>query len=268
MSESHPRTSLTYPPAPNAPSDPVPKSDRGHNQSLLVSASMSRPAPPRDAASLIIHRGQGEALEVLMGRRPPRDRFMPDVFVFPGGRVEREDRDCPVEGSLDPSIAARFPGPHSDRQARALGAAAIRETWEETGLTIGRTQGTQIRPDLSALAYLGRAITPTASKIRYHARFFTASADRAHGRLKGNGELIDLSWIRIQEALTLPIIDVTEALLKHMQAIHRGGPRGALFIHYRRGIQIIREETDRSRVLPSGTRPKAGNKPPTIGRER
>lgn len=222
---------------------PGTKPVRERNRSLLVFDSMSRPASPRDAASLIIHRDRRGDLEILMGRRPPRDRFMPDVFVFPGGRVEPEDRDSPVDGAIDSSVAARIAGPDSEDQARALATAAIRETWEETGLTVGRTEEGQIRPDLSALAYLGRAITPTESKIRYHARFFTASADRAHGRLVGNGELIDLSWIPIQEALTLPIIDVTEALLEHMQAIHRGSPRGALFIRYRRGVQMIREET-------------------------
>ena len=46
----------------------------------------------RDAASLILLRGTGRDLEVLAGRRPMHVRFMPGVYVFPGGAVDAEDR--------------------------------------------------------------------------------------------------------------------------------------------------------------------------------
>ena len=53
---------------------------------------------PRDAASLILLRGEGRGLEVLAGRRPGHVRFMPGVYVFPGGAIDREDnKPWPVE---------------------------------------------------------------------------------------------------------------------------------------------------------------------------
>src|SRR2546421_2371999 len=46
---------------------------------------------PRDAASLILLRGEGRDLELLAGRRPGHVKFMPGVWVFPGGAIDRED---------------------------------------------------------------------------------------------------------------------------------------------------------------------------------
>ena len=203
---------------------------------------MSPPVHPRDAASLVLQRRQRSGLEVLMGRRPPRDRFMPDVFVFPGGRVEASDARLPVESLMRKPVVTRLTT-HGDRsKARALATAAIRETWEETGLIVGSLRAGHLQPNQAALDYLGRAITPAQSKIRYHARFFTASAEQAHGKLAGNGELIDLQWIPIEAALRLPIIDVTDAILRHVQSIRPNTRAKALFIHYRKGVQQIRSE--------------------------
>src|SRR5580693_4366669 len=47
---------------------------------------------PRDAASLILLRGEGQDLEVLAGRRPLHVKFMPGVHVFPGGAIDPPDR--------------------------------------------------------------------------------------------------------------------------------------------------------------------------------
>ena len=203
---------------------------------------MSPPVHPRDAASLVLQRHRGSGLEVLMGRRPPRDRFMPDVFVFPGGRVEPSDARLPVESLITKRVATRLKTQGERSKARALATAAIRETWEETGLIVGSLRAGRLKPNQAALDYLGRAITPAQSKIRYHARFFTASAQQAHGTLTGNGELIDLQWIPIEEALRLPIIDVTDAILRHVQSIRPNARAQALFIHYRNGVQQIRPE--------------------------
>ena len=48
-----------------------------------------KPVRARDAASLILLRGKGRDLELLAGRRPLSVRFMPGVYVFPGGAVDR-----------------------------------------------------------------------------------------------------------------------------------------------------------------------------------
>ena len=117
---------------------------------------------------------------------------------------------------------------------RALATAAIRETWEETGLAVGRLEGEALRPDHGALGYLGRAITPAASPIRYHARFFMVHERATTGRLRGNGELADLAFVPIARALELPVIDVTRDFLRHLEALHtEAAPAATLFVHYR-----------------------------------
>src|SRR3984885_14617673 len=83
----------------------------------------------RDAASLILLRGEGRDLELLIGRRPMTVRFMPGVYVFPGGAVDAEDgRPWQTETGAD------FLPPRLRRCARA----ALRETWEEAGVLFGR----------------------------------------------------------------------------------------------------------------------------------
>ena len=49
-------------------------------------------APPRDAATLILMDFKGKNPKILMGRRHSSHAFMPDKFVFPGGRVDPSDR--------------------------------------------------------------------------------------------------------------------------------------------------------------------------------
>lgn len=197
---------------------------------------------PRDAATLVVTRGEGESLRVLLGRRPPRDRFMPNVHVFPGGRVDRQDASTTVAGELVPSVALRLEKKAGRARARAIAIAALRETWEETGLLFGERNRGGILPDLSHLDYLGRAITPAGNPIRYHARFLRAPVEQARGRLRSNGELLDLGWYSIDEALALDIIDVTEAILEQLRARVVAGQGDDLFVHYRGVRRILTRE--------------------------
>ena len=103
---------------------------------------------PRDAASLILLRGEGKALEVLAGRRPLHVRFMPGVYVFPGGAIDPPDR---VAWSVECGSEAL--GPTLARSARA----ALRETWEEAGVLIGRTAGPTSPAAASAASPIERA---------------------------------------------------------------------------------------------------------------
>src|SRR6185369_11563027 len=98
----------------------------------VTEAVRAKPAivRPRDAASLILLRGHGRDLELLAGRRPGHVRFMPGVWVFPGGAIDPEDKKpWRVETG-----GAHLP-PRLVRSARA----ALRETWEEVGVLVGRT---------------------------------------------------------------------------------------------------------------------------------
>lgn len=178
-----------------------------------------RPVQPRHSASVILvkHDRTGTP-RVLMGKRPAKSRFVPDVFVFPGGGVEPQDKTTPALKSLVAPVATHLenqPGP----TAATLATAAIRETWEETSLILGDVKGGTLLPDHSPLAFMGRAITPTDSPIRFHARFFMTDANNIPGTPTSNGELLQMDWFTIEEALKLPLIDITELMLARARTV-------------------------------------------------
>ncbi|HWA39559.1 MAG TPA: NUDIX domain-containing protein [Burkholderiales bacterium] len=194
---------------------------------------MTYPVRPRDAATLVAWRRGAAGLEVLMGRRAGRHRFIPHHYVFPGGRVDRRDFAAPVASPLSPEVQAKLCASCPPRLAHALAVAAARETWEETGLALGDPE----RPDLRHLDYALRAITPPASPMRFHARFFMVEAAHLAGELRGNGELLDLAWRPVAECLALPIVDVTEYTLRRIQEGSLSGARPVLF-SFRRGKAV------------------------------
>src|SRR5271169_6156543 len=102
-------------------------------------AEKPRALRPRDAATLIIiERARGKT-RVLMGKRHAGHKFMPGKFVFPGGAVEPGDRRMTVAGALDAAVEAKLLARtrrNAPEFARALALAAIRETFEETGLAL------------------------------------------------------------------------------------------------------------------------------------
>src|SRR3982074_3363807 len=158
---------------------------------------------PRDAASLILLRGAGRDLELLAGRRPGHVKFMPGGSVFPGGAIDREDnRPWRVE------TGGEHLPPRLVRSARA----ALRETWEEVGVLVGRRDSAispaahgltpietayaerGITAALDALTYVGRAITPTPVFRRFNTRFFLGDASAVFGDPVSTDELEDVGW--------------------------------------------------------------------------
>lgn len=94
----------------------------------------------RDAATIILSRNGAFGPEVLMGQRGASAVFMPNKFVFPGGAVDPADLQVDLASPLDPlshDRLAAFPlaGGTPDLTPTALAAAALRELWEETGVT-------------------------------------------------------------------------------------------------------------------------------------
>ena len=206
-------------------------------------SSPSGPVRPRDAASLVILRHRQNGTEVLMGRRASRHRFMPNVFVFPGGRLDADDMRTQVGRDLHPDVAARMHRKWTPQKSRGLAVAAVRETLEETGLAIGDVDDDGLRPDLGELEYIARAITPPDSPIRFHARFFCIDADHASGVVSDSHELLDLQWRTIDQALQMPLVDVTEFVLQEVARRQTGGGGKAVpLFSYRRGRASIRYE--------------------------
>jgi len=203
----------------------------------LFSASTSkRRVVPVDAASLVILRGRGSKTEVLMGRRRPRAAFLPNVYVFPGGRLDRADAQAPPCVALRPEVEDKMKRRRRDSPALALALAALRETFEETGLLLCGAPSVRpivkddplwrayeaagLAPDLERLDYIARAITPPGLPRRFNTRFFVTRGDDARGRLLRDGELLDLRWIRLADVeRLLDVVDVTSFVLREA-AIH------------------------------------------------
>jgi len=202
---------------------------------------------PRDAATLIlVERSERGAARVLMGKRHAGHRFMPGKFVFPGGRVEPEDRRMAAASALDAHVEeklnARVRRPSAEF-ARALALAAIRETFEETGLAVGvsdygapenpppgawtRFAATGVYPALDAIDFLARAITPPGRPRRFDARFLIADARSIAGRVEGavhaEAELVELVWTPLDEARSLDLPAITHAALDDLKQALEGG---------------------------------------------
>jgi 8-oxo-dGTP pyrophosphatase MutT (NUDIX family) len=145
-------------------------------EGTLDAVAVDHPAPgeelnpgqasePRQAATVIVLRGGGERLEVLLVRRNPQARFMGGAWVFPGGAVDG-DEDHRVAG--------------------------VREVAEEAGVAL---------PDPAALVPFSRWITPAQVRIRFDTVFFLAAApDGAEPRPDG-GETVAVRWYGPQAAL-------------------------------------------------------------------
>src|SRR5690349_23019151 len=85
---------------------------------------------PKDAATLILVRRDGPEPRILMGQRSRGHVFMPDKWVFPGGRVDVADARAPAAVELRPDEARRLTQGNVKRQARTFALTAVRETFE------------------------------------------------------------------------------------------------------------------------------------------
>lgn len=204
----------------------------------LGDTGANAPVTVRDAASLIIVDRKGPS--VLMGRRSMKHVFMPGRFVFPGGRVDPTDaRVRPAAPYDDATLAKLLVATRAgtgEARARALGVAALRETYEETGVLIGR-RGAQALPggpawtafadrgiglDLSVLRFFMRAVTPPGRPRRFDTRFFAvdreAIAEIDPARVGEDAELEEIAWVLLAEARDLDLAAITHVVLDELAA--------------------------------------------------
>jgi 8-oxo-dGTP pyrophosphatase MutT (NUDIX family) len=136
--------------------------------------NLGEPSEPRPAASVVpLRRGGkhgGRALEVLLLKRTEKARFMPGVWVFPGGGLD----ECDGEGE------------------EAYRACAARELREEAGIEL---------PADEELVLFSRWITPEPISRRFDAWFFLALAP-PHAPPRPDGvETVEAGWFQPAAAL-------------------------------------------------------------------
>jgi 8-oxo-dGTP pyrophosphatase MutT (NUDIX family) len=219
-----------------APSDPTP----------AARAPEERPAPgedynsgtatrPRQAATVILLRGDTDALEVLLVRRTPEAKFMGGVWVFPGGAVDAGDGGGGGGGGGDD----------------AHRAAAIRELREEAGIAL---------EDPSALVAFSRWITPAEVRVRFDTHFFLALLPAGQEPRIDGEECVDLGWFTPQAALdahAAESIVLVFPTIAHLQRLVPFASVDALLTHAR-DLKVepvlpkVIVEGDSARVLMPG----------------
>jgi 8-oxo-dGTP pyrophosphatase MutT (NUDIX family) len=195
------------------------------------------PVTPLPAATIMLLRDGFGAPEVLMIERHARSVFLPDTFVFPGGRVDERDREIAgrVTGVDVAALVRALGGGLAPTQALAFVVAAIRETFEEAGILLARPRGgrdvldgaraealgrhrTALQAQRTTFSRLigdedlelaadalvphGRWITPEMMPYRFDTIFFTAVAPRGQHACADGVEVAAHVWIRPAEALT------------------------------------------------------------------
>lgn len=186
---------------------------------------------PRDAATLILVRG---GREVMMGQRSKGHVFMPDKWVFPGGRVDPQDARAKAATELTPETEALLKlGGVIRRAPRAYALAATRETLEETGLVLGGPEG----PELDKLQFVARAITPPYRPRRFDARFFLADAETVLASFEpvAGEELLHTKWFSLDDAERLDLPSITRFVLKEVRQRLAGQAVEPPFLRFLRG---------------------------------
>jgi 8-oxo-dGTP pyrophosphatase MutT (NUDIX family) len=149
------------------------------------------PTRPRQAATVILLRGEEQDLEVLLVRRTPEARFMGGVWVFPGGAVDAGEGD----------------GDDAHR------AAAVRELREEAAIELA---------DAGGLVKFSRWITPAAVKIRFDTHFFLAPLPPGQRPRVDGKECVDFGWFTPRAALDAHgagEIELVFPTIKHLQQL-------------------------------------------------
>ncbi|MQW86077.1 NUDIX hydrolase [Sinorhizobium saheli] len=202
---------------------------RSRPPSLKTEAPGHPTIRPRDAASIMLLDRSRDGIRVLMGKRHGAHAFMPDLYVFPGGRRDPGDHRLRFAGDLHPTVLRSLKAgegrPIPDGRARALALAAVRELYEEAGVSLGRALSDQsaslpFLPDLSNLRYMARAITPPGHPRRFDTRFFAAFADEADidpSLVLESRELQDLQWIDVSDFSSLRVPEITAIILSDLR---------------------------------------------------
>lgn len=189
---------------------------------------------PKLSASLVIVDNSDEVPRFLFGRRHEKHAFMPNRYVFPGGRVDPHDNQVHVASTLNDHdttlIQSCLIGRYAKLHAQTPALCAVREAFEETGHLIAIPAPFaapypqwhafvehQCAPNLSALRVLARAITPTTYTRRFDAWFFITfktAIVRSVDMCDPDSELDHQIWASEAESKAFDLPTITRAILR------------------------------------------------------
>ena len=184
---------------------------------------MTAPVVPRDAATVVLLRDGARGLEVYLVKRSRMVDFMAGAHVFPGGKLDDADSSvaaCALLSAPAATLRERLGEQLPAMQAAGFFVAAIRETFEEAGLLLGRlaagreagearaalAAGAEFASlarelDAAALVPWVRWVTPEVSPKRFDARFFIARAPEGQEARVDGHEATEGLWITPAGAL-------------------------------------------------------------------
>jgi 8-oxo-dGTP pyrophosphatase MutT (NUDIX family) len=203
-------------------------------------------AEPRPAATAVLVRDSADGPEILLLKRLRSAGFVPGAWVFPGGRVDDEDAAPDLVDML--GLVPRG-------AEASYWIAAVRETFEETGVLLARRrndtvdievararagswrarllEGTatlldmmrelQLAPDISRMVYCSHWITPVAEPRRFDTRFFLAEVPAGTEVSIDAREMSDAAWVTAPTAIerfrsgTLPMVFPTVKTIQLLQ---------------------------------------------------
>ena len=209
----------------------VPPALQDRARDFLAARGGANVAAPRDAATVVLLRdgAPGAGPEVYLLRRAGSMAFAAGMHVFPGGSVDPRDREAVVPRDADWACRLRCP----PELARVLVCAAVRETFEESGVllagpgpdeVLADTTGADLERDRLALlerslsmagllarhglvlrSDLMRAwahwVTPEFEAKRFDTRFFVAAVPPGQVARDVSGEADDTVWLPVRVAV-------------------------------------------------------------------
>jgi 8-oxo-dGTP pyrophosphatase MutT (NUDIX family) len=215
--------------------DPLPAMFAGLADTVKRLASgEQQPAEPRHAATVVLVRDRGDGPEVYLLRRTASMAFAAGFFVFPGGSVDARDEHFADQAWVGPPPQQWAAALTSDEpRARSLVCAAVRETFEESGVLLAGPDAGSVVADTSGddweadrLALLDRSlslaemlerrelvlradllrawshwITPEVEPKRFNTRFFVAAMPAGQRTRDVGGEADRVAWLRPADAL-------------------------------------------------------------------
>jgi 8-oxo-dGTP pyrophosphatase MutT (NUDIX family) len=198
-----------------------------HERARAVASGDVAVAEPRHAATVVLLRDGAHGVEAYLLRRVGSMAFAGGMYVFPGGSVDPRDGEAEMAWAGPPPAEWAAPLSADERLARALVAAAVRETFEESGVLLASPiEGNQEHWAAEQAALLDRSasmaevlarngltlradllrpwahwVTPELEPKRFDTRFFVAALPEGQAPVHYRGESDASEWVAPRDAV-------------------------------------------------------------------